>query len=44
MSVRLNNLGRPLGVSILAVALLNAVSELTRPDRRPLPTWVIERS
>jgi DNA-binding CsgD family transcriptional regulator len=41
VSVRLNNLGRPLGVSILAVALLNAASELTRPDRRHLPTWVI---
>lgn len=41
MSSRLNDLGRPLGVSILAVALLNAVSELTRPDRRHLPTWVI---
>ena len=41
MSPRLNDLGRPLGVSILAVALLNAASELTRPDRRHLPTWVI---
>lgn len=41
MPSRLNDLGRPLGVSILAVALLNAASELTRPDRRHLPTWVI---
>jgi hypothetical protein len=41
LSPRLNDLGRPIGVSILAVALLNAASELTRPDRRHLPTWVI---
>jgi DNA-binding CsgD family transcriptional regulator len=41
LSPRLNDLGRPIAVSILAVALLNAASELTRPDRRHLPTWVI---
>jgi DNA-binding CsgD family transcriptional regulator len=41
LSPRLNDIGRPLGICILAVALLNAASELTRPDRRHLPTWVI---
>ncbi len=39
--MRSTDIGRPLALSIAAIALLNAVAALSRPDGRPLPPWVV---
>ena len=39
--MRGSDIGRPLGLSIAAIALLNAIAALSRPDGAPVRPWVV---